>query len=122
MIDDKVLRAILDSLIDPVLFVDPDHTIRYMNRAAIAHYEEGEKLLGRSLLECHNEESCTMIRETMKALEGGEDERLITDGEEKRIYMRAVRGSQGRVIGYYERYEAVTPLAGPSVRREDPRE
>jgi PAS domain-containing protein len=57
LIDATLMAAILDSLKDPVLFADVEHTIRYMNRAAVARYSEGESLLGLSLLDCHNEES-----------------------------------------------------------------
>jgi hypothetical protein len=35
----------------------------------------------------------------------GLEERLITDNEEERIFMRVVRDAGGRVLGYYERYE-----------------
>jgi hypothetical protein len=41
----------------------------------------------------------------LAAMHAGEEERLITDNEEHRIYMRAVRDQDGRVLGYYERYE-----------------
>jgi nitrogen-specific signal transduction histidine kinase len=105
MIDTTLMAAILDSLKDPLLFADTEHMIRYMNKAAIAHYSEGTNLIGRSLLECHNEQSQQMIIETLVALQAGEDERLITDDEKHRIHMRAVRGTDGRVLGYYERYE-----------------
>lgn len=101
-----LLEAILDSLKDPVLFVDTGHIIRYMNRAAVAYYEEGEALLGRSLLDCHNERSRQIIKEVLAALEAGEEERLISEEEGRRIYMRAVRDRQGRLLGYYERYES----------------
>lgn len=37
------------------------------------------------------------------------EERLTTDNEKHRIYMRAVRDADGQVLGYYERYE---PPAG----------
>ena len=105
MIDATLMAAILDSLKDPVLFADTDHIIRYMNRAAVAHYSEGENLLGRSLLDCHNEQSQQQIIEILAAMQDGEEERLITNDEETRIYMRAVRGEDGQVLGYYERYE-----------------
>lgn len=65
MIDSTLMAAILDSLKDPLLFSDTQHTIRYMNKAALAYYSEGEKLLGRSLLECHNETSRQIIIETL---------------------------------------------------------
>lgn len=105
MVDATLTAAILDSLKDPLLFADTEHIIRYMNKAAVAHYDQGERLLGRSLLECHNEQSQQIIIEVLAALQAGEDERLITDNEKYRIYMRAVRDADGRVLGYYERYE-----------------
>lgn len=110
MIDAGFMSALLDSLKDPVLVADTEHTIFYMNRAAIAHYEEGESLLGRSLLDCHNERSCRMIAEILAAMQQeGVEEQLITDDEEHRIFMRAVREPGGDVIGYYERYEPPSP-------------
>lgn len=105
MIDATLMAAILDSLKDPLLFTDTEHVIRYMNKAAIAYYSEGESLLGRSLLDCHNEQSQQQIIEILAAMQAGEEERLITDNEKHRIYMRVVRGADGRVLGYYERYE-----------------
>jgi len=110
MIDAPTMAAILDSLKDPVMFVDTEHTIRYMNKTAVAHFDDGEALLGTSLLDCHNERSCEVIVETLAAMRKGEDERLITDNEKHRVYMRAVRDASGEVIGYYERY------APPAVR------
>jgi len=112
-VDSTVLAALLDSLKDPVVFVDTDHTVRYINKAAEAHYKEGRTLLGRSIMDCHNETSNAVIREVFSALENGEDERLITDSPERRIYMRAVRDAHGALIGYHERYE-------PKVRPDSP--
>ncbi|MBN2565371.1 MAG: PAS domain-containing protein [Candidatus Eisenbacteria bacterium] len=109
MVEQAFLEAILDSLKDPVLVADTGHVTRYMNRAAIEHYDEGEALIGRSLMDCHNERSQRTIVETLAAFEAGEDERLITDNEKHRIYMRAVRDSSGAVVGYYEGY---APPAG----------
>ena len=108
MIDPSQMAAILDSLVDPMLFADTGHTVRYMNRAAIAYYSQGEALLGSSLLDCHNASSQCIMIEILAAMESGLEERLITDNEKHRIYMRAVRGDDGRVLGYYERYEPPT--------------
>ena len=105
MSDARLLGLFLDSMKNPFLFADTDHVIRYMNKAAVSHYDEGEALIGQSLFDCHNEESCRMMREVFAALQDGEDERMITDDEKHRIYMRAVRDEQGELIGYYERYE-----------------
>ena len=113
MIDPALMLAILDSLKDPLLFADTEHTIRYMNKAAVAHYSQGEGLLGRSLFDCHNERSQRQIVEILAALQAGEEERLIVDDEKHRITMRAVRGAAGEVLGYYERYEPpILPARG----------
>ena len=103
--DLELLEAFLDSLHDPFLFVDTDHVIRRMNRVAIAHYKEGESLIGRSIFDCHNERSCRVIREVFAAMQDGEEERPIADNRRHRIFMRAVRDRAGCLIGYYERYE-----------------
>jgi PAS domain-containing protein len=101
--------AILDSLKDPLLVADTGHVTRYMNNAAKAYYEEGEALIGRSLLDCHNEQSQQMMVDILAEMHEGLEERLITDNEKHRIYMRVVRDPEGQVIGYYERYEPPAP-------------
>ena len=45
MPDAALLTTLLDSLKDPFLFVDTNHVIRYMNKAAVAHYKEGAALM-----------------------------------------------------------------------------
>ena len=96
---------ILDSLVDPVLVADTEHIVIYMNSAAVDHYTCGETLMGTSLLDCHNKDSRELMIEVLAALENGEEERLISDNEKRRIYMRAVRDEGGEVVGYCERYE-----------------
>lgn len=105
MIDSTLMAAILDSLKDPILVADVEHVTRYMNKAAIAYYDEGEALIGRSLLDCHNERSQQMMIEILAEMHKGLEDRLITDNDEHRIYMRVVRDADGKVLGYYERYE-----------------
>jgi PAS domain-containing protein len=109
MSDAAFLAAILDSLKEPILVADTEHVTRYVNKAAKAFYTDGEKQIGRSLLDCHNEQSQQMMIEILAAMHVGEDERIITDDDEHRIYMRAVRGADGEVLGYYERYEPPLP-------------
>jgi DUF438 domain-containing protein len=103
--DSTLLAAILDSLKEPILFADTNHMVLYMNRAAIAHYSKGDSVLGHSLLECHNETSEKLLNEVLAALQAGEEERLTIDDETRRIHMRAVRDTEGNLLGYYERYE-----------------
>lgn len=109
MTEIEMLRVLMDSLKDPFLFADRDHVIRYMNQAARSHYERGDVLLGTSVLDCHNEESQRLILAIWAEMEQGLTERLITDNEKYRIYMRAVRSADGTLLGYYERYEPPDP-------------
>jgi DUF438 domain-containing protein len=99
------LTFILDSLTHPILVADTEHRVVYMNKAAVEHYTGGASLIGTSLLDCHNERSQEIMHEVLAALVAGEDERLISDNEKHRIFMRAVRDESGEVIGYFERYE-----------------
>jgi len=105
MVDHSLLASFLDSLKNPFLFADTGHITRYMNKAAIAHYDKGEALLGRSLMDCHNEQSQKIMVEILAAMHKGLEEQIITDNEKCRIFMRAVRDSQGELLGYYERFE-----------------
>lgn len=105
-----MLRAILDSYSTPIVFVDDQYIIRFMNRYAKYHYhvERGYgELIGHSLFDCHNEDASR--QRIMAAFEG-----MKKDGKERfvgvslrnqRIYMQPVRGEDGKLIGFFERFE-----------------
>ena len=103
--DNRTLHALLDSLIEPIVFADTDHIVRYLNKAAILHFKEGRTLLEKSILDCHNDQSNKEIIAILAKMKQGLDEQLITDNDKQRIFMRAVRDSSGQLLGYYERYE-----------------
>ena len=102
------LESLLNSIKDPILVADTNHTVQYMNKAAIEHYSEGENLLQSNLLQCHNEESQNIMIEILAEMKNGLNEKLITDNEKYRIFMRAVRDDAGELLGYFERYEKPT--------------
>ncbi len=102
----KTLAAILDSLTIPILFADTNHIICYLNRAAANQYDEGYGLLGKSLLNCHEAASQKIMQAILDDMQQGLGERLITDDEKHRIFMRAVRDENGKLLGYFERYES----------------
>ncbi len=93
----ELMAAMLNSLKDPFMFVDTDHIIRYINKAAIEKYSKrgGADFIGRSVLDCHNETSCASIIEIAAAMPNGLEEQLIADNEKHRIFMRAVRDEDG---------------------------
>ena len=105
MTDIALMKAMLDNLKHPYVFADAEHVIRYLNPAAEAHYERGQELVGTSLLDCHDKHSQKVIIEVVAALKAGEEERLVADSKNRRIFMRAVRGADREFLGYYERYE-----------------
>lgn len=51
-------KSIIDRDRTSVVICNPEHEIIYMNPAAIYNYEKygGAGLIGKSLLECHNQE------------------------------------------------------------------
>ncbi|MFZ7120035.1 MAG: PAS domain-containing protein [Eubacteriaceae bacterium] len=108
MINSKTYEYILESIPDPIVFVDTNHKIKYMNKAAFLKYAKrgGSELVGKSIFDCHNEKSNKIILEIYDSFIKGEDERFLTQNKEgKNVFMRVVRDKEGNVVGYYERYE-----------------
>ena len=101
----ELLTLILDSWNNSVVFVDTSHVIRYMNAPARMHYAKWGDVLGKSIFDCHNPDSCQIIRDCFARLQNGEEEILFADNEKHRVYMRGVRDNRGKLIGYFERYE-----------------
>lgn len=105
--DKTFLLSLLNSIKDPILFADTNHIVKYMNKAAIEHYSESEKLLQSNLLECYNQESQKIMIEILAEMQNGLEEKLITDNDKHRIFMRAVRDDKGTLLGYFERCESL---------------
>lgn len=105
MDEDGILSLILDNWNKPVVFVDSNHIIRYMNSPAKKHYKKWGNVIGKSIFDCHNKKSTNIIKDAFKKLEEGDEEALIVDNKKHRIYMRAVKDEKNFLIGYYERYE-----------------
>jgi DUF438 domain-containing protein len=111
-----ICKAIVDSFPYPVVFLDIDHIVRYMNRAAIYHYctERGHlDLVGQSLFDCHfNPASRAHIE---KAVEGFKKDAkeiyLKVSDRNLRVYITPVRDESAGLIGYYERFEMNLQLA-----------
>lgn len=106
---EKLMTYILDSFPYPIVFVDCDHIIRYMNKAAERHYY-GERgygdLIGRSLFGCHNENSREKITAAFEKLKKHGNEIFIgISVKNQRIYMNPVRDESGELVGYFERFE-----------------
>lgn len=107
--DPETFQAILETLNGPVVFADNGHIIHYLNRAARIRYYERRgyaDLIGKSLLDCHNPASRDSIRAIHARFLAGEEEiPLPVNKAGEHITVIAVRGRDGRLLGYYERFE-----------------
>ncbi len=110
MDENTIMKGILDSYPYPIVFVDKDFIIRFMNRFAKYHYyqERGyASLIGTSLLDCHtNEESRTKIKKAFAGMQkNGKEVFVGINIRNQRMYMQGVRNEQGELIGFIERFE-----------------
>ena len=107
----KYFQSIIEQDICAVVICNLRHTIIYMNPAAIARYETwgGEKLIGKSLLDCHNAQSKEQIERVISWFqESKQHNRIYTsrnEKEKKDVYMIALRDEDGTLLGYYEKHE-----------------
>lgn len=108
-------KSVIDADDMPVVICDTNHTIIYMNHSAVERYKKrgGASLVGRSLLECHNDKSNIMIKKVTEWFEkSAENNRIFTfhnEKENKDVYMMALRDDSGNLIGYYEKHECRNP-------------
>jgi DUF438 domain-containing protein len=107
--DEKTLSLIIDALPFPVVFVDLEHIIRFMNkRAKFVYYEERgyRDLVGKSIFACHNDASKEKVLKIVESLKNhGREVFLTVSGNNQRIYVTPVRDDNGEFIGYFERFE-----------------
>lgn len=107
----KYMKSIIDMDRASVVICDLDHNIIYMNPAAIKRYEKrgGADLIGRSLLNCHNEQSNAIIKNVVAWFGESTDHNMIytyyNEKENKDVYMVALRDDDNTLIGYYEKHE-----------------
>lgn len=104
-------KSILEQDTAPVVICDLQHTIVYMNPAAIRRYAGfgGASLLGKSLMDCHNPQSKAKIEEILSWFAADRSNNRVytscNEKENKDVYMIALRGEDGDLIGYYEKHE-----------------
>ena len=113
------LNACLKSLVDQdhaaIVICDLEHTIVYMNPAAIASYAKrgGAALLGKSVLACHNPQSRQTIQQIIDWFSADKGHNLVyiahNEKQNKDNYMVALRDADGTLIGYYEKHEYRNP-------------
>lgn len=107
-------KSIIDQDTSAVVICNLQHEIIYMNPAAVRRYEKrgGDKLIGKSLLACHNRESGEKIEQIVRWFAASTDNNIVytfhNEKENKDVYMVALRDG-GKLIGYYEKHEYRNP-------------
>lgn len=104
-------RSVIEQDRCAVVICNTEHEIIYMNPAAVARYEKrgGAALIGKSLLDCHNAQSCEQIRKVVAWFQQSTAHNIIytyyNPKENKDVYMVALRDENDTLIGYYEKHE-----------------
>lgn len=107
----KYIKSVIDMDRASVVICDLNHTIIYMNPAAIERYGKrgGKDLIGKSLMACHNEKSKEIIEKVVAWFGQSTDNNMIytyhNEKENKDVYMVALRDENQTLIGYYEKHE-----------------
>lgn len=115
----QYFKSIVDQDTSAIVICDIHHKIIYMNPAACTRYEKygGSALLGKSLLDCHNEISAGLIQKTIQWFETNRINNKIhtfySEKENKDVYIIALRDERGELIGYYEKHEYRTRDSEP---------
>lgn len=107
----KFFKSIIDQDRNAVVICNLNHEIIYMNPTAIERYAKhgGAELVGKSLLDCHNTQSCKMINRVLGWFGESKENNIVytyhNEKENKDVYMVALRDDDGALIGYYEKHE-----------------
>lgn len=103
-------KSIIDQDTSEVVICDLEHTIIYMNSAAVSVYakEGGEELLGKCLLDCHSPRSVEMIKKVVNWFAASKENNSVhtfySEKANKDVYMVALRNEDSELIGYYEKH------------------
>lgn len=104
-------KSVLEQDRASIVLCNLEHEIIYMNKAAIGRYGKrgGAELIGKSLLNCHNEKSNEIIKKVVEWFGKSKDNNIVytyyNEKENKDVYMVALRDNKDNLIGYYEKHE-----------------
>lgn len=106
-------KSIVDQDTSAIVICGLDHNILYLNPSARERYKKRGELVGKSILDCHNEHSREMILRVVEWFSESISHNIIftyhNEPENKDVYMVALRDENGELIGYYEKHEYRSP-------------
>ncbi len=104
-------KSVLEQDRAPIVICDCTHTIIYMNPAAAKAEEKhgGFSLVGKSIMDCHNERSHQAILRVFDWFREEVSHNIVhtfhNPTVNKDVYIVALRDDSGELIGYYEKHE-----------------
>lgn len=104
-------KSVIEQDKSAVVICNTEHIIIYMNLSAKLRYAKrgGEKLVGKSILDCHNSDSTDKIQKTINWFKSDRSHNILythhRNRENKDVYIVALRDDNGELIGYYEKHE-----------------
>ncbi len=107
----QFFKSVIDMDKSAVVICNLEHEIIYMNPAAEKRYARrwGKNLVGKNLLDCHKEESQQKIKNVVLWFGKNPENNIVYTAhnkkENKDVYIVALRDSDKKLIGYYEKHE-----------------
>lgn len=107
----QFFKSVIEQDTSAVVICDTEHIIVYMNRSACERYAKygGAALVGKSVLDCHNDRSVKLIKEVIEWFKADVSNNSVhsfyNSKENKDVYIVALRNDLGGLIGYYEKHE-----------------
>jgi DUF438 domain-containing protein len=104
-------KSIVDLDEQAIVICNTEHTVIYMNPAAQKRYEKRGNLVGKSLLDCHNERSRMIVNSNLERMKSDVTVNKIFEvhseknGANNDVFFVAIRDENGTLIGYYEKFE-----------------
>ena len=106
MDEKEMLKAIVDSYPAPIVFVDNDYIIRFLNRLAKERFHqdmEHPALLGKSIFDCHNPHSIEKIKFGYTQVQkDGKPFPVGVNHHNENTYIQGVTNHLGEYIGFFE--------------------
>lgn len=105
----QYFKSVVDQDRAAVVICDLRHEIVYMNPAARKRYQKHGEIVGKSLLDCHSARSGERIERVVAWFTEDRTHNIVytfrNEKEKMDVYMVALRGEDGGLIGYYEKHE-----------------
>lgn len=111
--DKNIFKYIVDNADTPVVVIDLDYTIIYMNKSAAASYSRGKDMIGKNIELFMSEETRSKIIMTVEWFKEDKKNNSIFAYHDKKsncdIYMIAIRDNDGELVGACSHVDSRTP-------------